>query len=62
MRKLAFCALLGLGLGGCQPLVQIEATSGGSERAFDPPAQNTVFANYDRSLSAGFTVSDQPDL
>ena len=26
MRKLAFCALFGLGLGGCQPLVQVEAS------------------------------------
>ena len=47
MRKLAFCALLGLGLGGCQPLVQVEASSEDLSDLFDPPAQNTVIANYD---------------
>ena len=38
MRKLAFCALLGLGLGGCQPLVQVEASSEDLSDLFDPPA------------------------
>ena len=47
MRKLAFCALLGLGLGGCQPLVQVEASSEDLSNLFDPPAADTVIANYD---------------
>ena len=47
MRKLAFCALLGLGLGGCQPLVQVEASQEDLTELFNPPTQPTVIANYD---------------
>ena len=41
MRKLAFCALLGLGLGGCQPLVQIEATEGNTNE--NPTGSSTLY-------------------
>ena len=47
MRKLAFCALLGLSLGGCRPLVQVEASQEDLSELYDPPTQPTVIANYD---------------
>ena len=48
MRKLAWCALLGImGSAACQPLVQSKATSEDMSQLFDPPASNTVIANFD---------------